>query len=279
MELVTVATSNNHYVQEWLKSARQFGYKPTVLGVGKPWHGFRTKIALLVDYLEALPPGRLVASTDCYDLIMAAPQSELLEKYRSLGRDVLVVGAEKTCSLNCHREAGETCSTGHHLKYPNGGFVMGRAGALSDAYQFMMEHAAHDDQIGMGMYMLKDCSKVLLDHDSLFVGNIYRMRDVKLNPETGRFAMVKSGNTPVALHMPNMHVDLGKRSNVLRNQVLHGAYTKTRKSDHIRGLIKHYTVHMTNPAYTRVWVPVLIVVVLGIVATIVGVHLSKKGRI
>jgi len=261
VELVTVATNRNRWLEDWIESAKKQGFNPVVLGEGIRWNGFRTKTSLVIDYVRKLRESKLVCVTDSFDVVVVAPQAELLAKYRSMGAPI-VIGAEAQCSLNCEPKAPKQCRIQGSMRFPNGGFVMGPAKYLDDLYTFVLKHSPNDDQVGIGQYMMQAaCKNFKLDQAQALVANVYKRSRLQFDERLGRFRHKKTKQYPCIIHMPNMHYDLGKRSNLVRGKTLTN-FQKVSKWKHFRALFKHISNNMNNPVYLRVWLPSLIAIIV-----------------
>lgn len=244
LRLVCIATSRNQFLNDWETSARQWGYEYTILGLGVPWEGFSTKQTLLLQYFETLPDTAIVAIVDAYDLIMAGPPEELLQKYQTF-QTPIVVGGENECILNCHPHR---CPVNHaEYKYVNGGCVIGTIHALSDLYEYALQHSPHDDQIGIAKYMDDHCEQVAVDGQQTLVANVRNANNIECIGG-GRFRHAKTQSIPVIVHMPFVYADFGQRCNKVK---LHGIkhYEAPSKLMYITGYFAHLYKHMTNPAY------------------------------
>ena len=75
------------------------GLDVTVLGIGEPYQGNYQKLTAARAHLTTLDPDRLVLFVDAYDVLFAANEVDILERYASLhvppGR--VVFGAESGC--------------------------------------------------------------------------------------------------------------------------------------------------------------------------------------
>ena len=168
------------------------------------------------DFLRDLPEtaGDVVLVTDCYDLLIVGSPKETLSKFKAYKKGV-VIGSEETCMLNCYEN-------GCFQRNPNGGFVIGFASEMKKLYEYILKESPSDDQYGMGMYMDENCDRVALDDQEFLVMNwISGQRWDEVEFVDGR-VKVGNGNKPVAIHMPFMQLDLGKRSNRIRENVLPG---------------------------------------------------------
>lgn len=251
--LCTVATSRNTWLDQWEASARKFGWNYHILGMGHTWEGFQTKVRLVRNFCAEQDGDVLVCVTDSYDLIMSGPPAELVQKYRNLPQEKsIVVGAEGRVGPNSPKIHHMDAFPDEDKRNLNMGFIVGRARELSEVYAFALERCPHDDQIGVGaMINMPDEHRFHLDSAQSFVLNLNfpeEVKDVKLISGS-RVRWQKSNVTPLAVHLPFMHLDLAYRSNYVRSHVL-DEFTPTPKLESAQLLIKHMCREAWhNPAY------------------------------
>ena len=80
MHIITVATENNNWLNNWKTSVEKWGYKYSILGENKEWEGFSTKIKLIIEFLKGRKKDEIIVIVDSYDLIFAGPPDELEKK-------------------------------------------------------------------------------------------------------------------------------------------------------------------------------------------------------
>jgi len=153
------------------ESLNTFGYKGKRLGSGLPWKGWVMRMKLYVEYLETLDARQIVVLSDADDVLACRRPDGLHQKFVALGSD-MVVGAEVACGgHNClplgqfWKYQKEKNGIQPELKYShaNGGSVMGRAGALLHAYNWILDHKFQDDQLGLCAYINHFPQNVALD--------------------------------------------------------------------------------------------------------------------
>ena len=75
MHVITIATDENDWLNNWKSSAKKWGYQYSILGKGREWKGFSTKIKLIIEFLLERDPEEIIAIVDAYDLLFTGPQT------------------------------------------------------------------------------------------------------------------------------------------------------------------------------------------------------------
>ena len=211
----------------------KFSYE--VLGYGKPWHGFHTRME---NYEEALNrnmtesgPDSLCIFVDGFDAICIKDSEAVLAAYKAKPRPMPVVfGAETCCLDNCdknslswydhHKIKGGSAPLKEALEqlfppntelliskediFPNAGFIMGPTAALLDLLKGMRASGIFDDQLAAGQYISKNPDKVDIDLEAKIVRNKIKNRE-KL-PDEG------TPDGPGFLHYPGMRGEADKQN-------------------------------------------------------------------
>ena len=73
VHVVTVATDPKGWFEALVYTAKHFGYKLTVLGMGEKWQGWQWRIQLIMDFISRLPTTDYVMHVDAYDVIFLRP--------------------------------------------------------------------------------------------------------------------------------------------------------------------------------------------------------------
>jgi len=257
MHIITIATDENNWLDDWKKSARKWGYEYTILGKGREWKGFSTKIKLIIEFLNSREPDEIVVIVDAYDLLFAGPPGELEKKFLSMSSPI-VAGGEDMCILNCHKHSCKV--NNERYKWVNGGCIIGRVQALIDAYVYTLQVSPEDDQIGIAKYMDENPSKVTIDGNQMIVANV-RSTDELNCIAGGRFQHTETQHIPVIIHTPFMYSDLGARSEMTRKHALEN-YQSLSFGTYTTGLISHLYKHVTkNPAYSSILYGVITLIV------------------
>ena len=100
--ILTFANQKTPGLHNWEATMRKFGHDGVVIGMGRKWNGFMTKIQGYQEYISGLPSETIVTITDAFDVMACRPAKGLLEAYLQFQKP-LVVSTENICvkSLNC----------------------------------------------------------------------------------------------------------------------------------------------------------------------------------
>lgn len=233
MIIATVATSLNQYVEEYIHQLKKLKYNYRILGLNQPWNGFETKMKLYFELLQTVSPDEIIVVCDSYDLLFVQDASTLLETYNRLAQNKVVIGLENInkhfCNFStiCDPKVIEACKiTNPYFEdfiYPNSGFIMGRAKDLQGIFQFMLDEKYNDDQYGLFQWIKRNCQKCYFDVHLDFVFNytleIFSAKKLNINVAAGQLTVQykKNKSSPCAVHMWAHYLDLGYRSERIRN--------------------------------------------------------------
>lgn len=217
-----------------LNSLKKHNYSYEVLGFGKPWKGFETKIE---NYLEGMKryaaekgPDALAIFVDAFDVLCIKDSDKLLEAYKARQRQMPVVfGAETVCFNNCYRDIlnwydthsvlGGRSRIEAELKpdegsplwkkpiFMNTGFIIGPVATLQKMFAEISETPyEEDDQYTAGKWAMDHLDEFDLDGEESMIRNKLGKHD-KLPDEDGI-------QGPAFLHFP------GSRSPEQQEQIL-----------------------------------------------------------
>jgi hypothetical protein len=220
-------------LEAMVKALTEHKYSYEILGYGKPWHGFHTRME---NYEEALNrmmaesgPDKLCIFVDGFDAICIKDSEAVFAAYKAKPRPMPVVfGAEICCLDNCDKNSlswydhhklkggAEAIRAKLEQMFPpnkeflvspepvffNAGFMMGPTGGLLDLLKGMRASGNFDDQLAAGSYIAKNPDKVDVDLEEKIVRNKIKNRD-KL-PDEG------TPEGPGFLHYPGMRSDEDK---------------------------------------------------------------------
>lgn len=172
MRLVTVATHDNVYLQNWLTSARRAGHKGmVVLGLGEEWGGWAWRAKTLSDFFSSADATELFVCLDAYDVFVLGSPSDFEKAFSSKCDKELKVGVEKQCFTVA------PCKFAFEFNgiqtFPNGGCVSGSAAALASLYQKLQHY--EDDQIGVADLLSKQEVEICPDGEHNVVYNLNHM--------------------------------------------------------------------------------------------------------
>lgn len=215
-----------------LASLKAHNYSYEVLGLGKPWNGFKTKMA---NYLEGIGryTGELAIFVDAFDVFCIKGAEQVLASYKAKARPMpVVVGAEIICFYedNCSMDALNWFDTNNlyggraaieatltkpepnrpyyespKSVFTNSGFIMGPKDELKTMFQSMMDSGDKDDQIAVIHYMTAAPTKVDLDIEEKIIRN-------KLKPRTK--LPDEDGTGPGFLHFPGTRTKEEQKKNI-----------------------------------------------------------------
>ena len=126
-------------------------------------------------------PASLVAFIDAYDALCVRDAAGLAEAFRKFNKPLLI-GLEAGCLDLGHGNCGhiEKYWMLEHGSIPtrpnrfaNGGFIMGEAHAVAEAYGWMLAEGHSDDQIGLADFVNTHSVLVAADETSRVILNAY----------------------------------------------------------------------------------------------------------
>lgn len=254
LKFMTRATQFSRFSSEWSGSAeltRWARFYP--IGGCDEWHGFRTKIRVLVRVLRiiaAVNASAVVITSDVNDVFMNSGPDAAMAAFASFGRPV-VLSAEERCGPNCVPGVALRCGLDSRIKRRNinGGFAMGRAGPLLRLYTGIL--GAYDDQIGLAHLWERDCDAITLDTGGILARVVYPGQAHLLRQRGHHFVVDNPPVRPVAIHFLFQDLDLGARRATL-GKVLVPSYRRTTRMAHFRMLSAHIQKHSANTAYSMV---------------------------
>ena len=216
-----------------LTSLKKHNYSYEVLGLGKPWKGFKTKMENYLDGINRYN-GEYAVFVDAFDVLCIKDADKLLATYKAKKRSMpIVVGTEIICFYeeNCGMDAldwydanqinGGRAAIEKRLVKPepgrpyyqapesvflNSGFIMGPAEDLKHMFQSMMDSGDTDDQIAVINYMKGHMNKIDLDVEENLVRNKLKPR-TKLPDEDGQ-------QGPAFVHFPGTRTKDEQKKNI-----------------------------------------------------------------
>jgi hypothetical protein len=291
LTVLTVATdSQNKYVQEFEKSLKRLGYHYVILGQSTPWKGWITKIHLFHDALTSLDPDEIVILCDSYDILFLQGPQTILHKYQTLARNKVVIGLENITQFYCQTSAIcdpnvlKVCNIDNkdfpNFVYPNSGFLMGPVHEMKNLFAFLQNGQFKDDQYGLFQWILTHCHKCYFDYGLDFVFNYISEQDmfikepVRVDYDTiDKQLTINHKSRPAVVHIPAHFIDLGERSETIRNFLFDYDRTPIKKTEYF----KEFYQRLCKPEYSYLgyWWWVIIVVLLLMLALIVKNSLSR----
>lgn len=172
-------------------------------------------------WLQKAPRSQVIAIVDAWDVVVLAPIQTIARKFRAFGADVVISAELKFWPPDCNPSETQSYppkTFRGHFEYANAGSVMGYAGALLEAFDFMAgenetfmcpdvcggTHAIADDMRCFHHYWksFARTGRVALDHNaSIFLSmNDVPAEGVKIIDEGRRVHYAPTGENPCVLH-------------------------------------------------------------------------------
>ena len=221
-----------------LQSLKRHKYSYEVLGFGKPWKGFETKIENYMDGIERYTaekgPEALAIFVDAFDVLCIKDSDKLLQTYRAKPRAMPVVfGGEIACFSNCHKDvmnwytthsvAGGRAEIEKTLRpvnngkdylstqpvFMNTGFIMGPIGKLKEIFtEISKVPYEEDDQYTAGKWAIENLDRFDINIEEDMIRNKLIPRE-KLPDEDGT-------QGPAFVHFPGSRSKDQQHENIIR---------------------------------------------------------------
>jgi len=194
---------------ELLKSLKKHHYSYEVLGFGKPWNGFITKMENYLEgingYIKDYGEDAIAIFIDAFDVLCIKNSQKVFASYKAKKRPMpIVIGIEIMCfdQSNCsldgldwydkHNVYGGRKEIEKTLTRPNpqmvyyespknvflnSGFIMGPAKELQAMFQGWMNSGIDDDQLAAIDYMKKHPEMIDYDLEEDFIRNKIKPRE------------------------------------------------------------------------------------------------------
>ena len=218
-----------------LSSLKLHKYSYEVLGMGKPWKGFKTKMENYLDginrYITEKGPDALAVFIDAFDVFCIKDAKKQADAYRAKPRKMpIVVGVEivciytSNCSMNALKwydsnnipggsekvkaalfepEKGKDIGYSYYESptpvFVNSGFIMGPAIELQAMFQSMVDSGDDDDQLAVINYLDKFPDRIDLDIEEALARN-------KIKPRT-RLPDEDGEKGPGFVHFPGTRLE------------------------------------------------------------------------
>ena len=249
----------------FIRSLQKYNYDYKIVGTGVKWENFMTKIKGCLDYIRTLDPTQLIVIVDAYDVLATGPSDELVKKYQSYGKS-LVVGSETYCGANCipvdnwwqSRPQGK-------IRYANGGFYMGPVSKILQILNFMLVLGIKDDQEALCTYVNTYPEDIALDTGTKLVANITPLDFHYLDFQNGRIQHKLTNEYPCFVHTPGKTGDVMIRTNYVGMHVLGDDYNKTPLPITFNEMVKKIPVFFQKNYKVLLTVIVLLLVLLALI--------------
>ena len=186
---------NSTRVRHFAASAVVWGVDFRMLGVGQPWGGFDWMAKTYARVMGQLPAEQLTIVMDSTDAFVQASAEDVVSAFERVARGKpIVLSLETGCprtrcteapAVAGEAEAAEAITGIPGLRNINGGFVMGRAGALKQLWEYTAAHACcantkHNQkpsaQLGIGRFLTAYPDLVAFDRTQQLCAQIQNMR-------------------------------------------------------------------------------------------------------
>jgi hypothetical protein len=234
IKVFTNADKSQPTLEAMIASLTRHKYSYEVLGFGKPWLGFHTRMENYLEgigrYVKEKGPDAIAIFVDGFDAICIKDSDAMLAVYKAKPRKMSIVfGAEVCCLDNCNKDVlnwydkyslkggkeaikatlkemfppSPNMLVANESVFANAGFIMGPAQALEELFKGMIASGNFDDQLAAGHYIVNNLDKIDIDIEEKLVRNKIRIRE-KL-PDEG------TPDGPGFLHYPGMRADEDKK--------------------------------------------------------------------
>ncbi len=229
--VLAFANEKNILLSNLEKSLIKYKYNYKIIGEGKKWINFMTKIQTCYDYLQKVKYD-IVCIIDAYDVLACDYAHVLIKKFLQFKTDI-VVGAENDCGDNCvpldeyfqKNEKGR--KEKRTYQYANGGFYIGYRTAILKMLRYVLDLEIGDDQIGIGKYFNSHPDNVTLDTEGDLVSNV-NIRSTYCDTYfvENRVKNIKTNSYPCFVHTPSIQFDFYRRMDYFGYHLLGKKYKK-----------------------------------------------------
>ena len=182
--ILSLSTEKDQGAENFENSALHFGYDVRMVARNETFYGWSWRTKKYIQTIESIRTSDMdiFVLCDSSDLFVARPPADLLAAFFRAGHDV-IVGAEPACCNGYYQnetvkhiavDGTAKAVPGSRYRFPNGGFVMGRAKPLLRLLEANKDEP--DDQGGYLQKMLDEYGNYFaLDDKQMLVGNVPNM--------------------------------------------------------------------------------------------------------
>jgi hypothetical protein len=228
VSLETNPTENTyHFVQSLINNNWDYD----IIGIGKPWYGFKSKLQYYPDYLQTLDPERLVILSDSRDVFCVRSPDHFVYAFQTFNKPLLVSleifcqGAPDDSAVQNPKDIWQCVPLNEYWKhqsikptirrYVNSGLIVGKTKDLIEHYNWIKSTTWKDDQAALGDYMNKFPNKVAADvhasvlHTSGFGINagVLTKKQWEDSPSLAEL----TGRKNYFLHLPGLEASAGQK--------------------------------------------------------------------
>ena len=217
LRVVCVASSERAELTRLRASVKRLGAELTVLGLGQPWRGLGSKVALLAAHLDASGAAAddLILFLDAYDVLLLPAAAQLRERFAALEREkqgAVVFNSEVNCAPDPSMRLLYGRTPGGPFRFLNSGIYLGRArdvrNMLATVTADVEAHHASlgadpyrfDDQRWFNRFAIAFPEHVHLDARASFFHTLQDMDASDFDIVDGDLTSRISGAAPMAVH-------------------------------------------------------------------------------
>ena len=239
IHVILAANEMRPTLQALLSSLQTHGYTYEVIGLGKPWQGFQTKMRYYLEgirsYHKAKGATALIALLDAFDTLSIKSAAAAAAAYSTKPRRMpILFSAETCCYGNCrkgvldwydyHKVKGGSAAVKATLQptqppfpdcflsptpvFLNSGMTLGPAAELEAMLTEMVASGEPDDQLAAGDYLIRHMDLVDLDVEERVFRN--KIQNLTKLPDEG----LSSSQGPALIHFP------GQRSEAQQKRIV-----------------------------------------------------------
>tara|TARA_A100001015_G_C15036622_1_gene736706 strand:+ start:2750 stop:3607 length:858 start_codon:yes stop_codon:yes gene_type:complete len=203
LHIATVATHSERYLPVLEKMVEDKGLKLEKLGYGKKYQGHFMKDLEMIKFLEPLPKEDIVIFLDGFDTIMLGKEEEILEKFKSTGKKMIISIENVRNSFLCHSYHFQKVQT----KYINTGLYIGYCGYVLNLLKEMYssDYNKKSNQTTWSKFLNSNPKNVDLKYFStdieskLFLNDSFTCNNKFDFDKNKRRVVLNSGQTPCFL--------------------------------------------------------------------------------
>lgn len=173
----TNADNKNTYY--FVKTLINNNWDYDIIGIGKPWKGFQSKIEYFHEYLKTLPPDKIVVLSDARDVFCVRSPEHFIQAFESFQKPILVSleifcqGQPNDNAVKNPKDIWQCVPLNNYWKhqtikpkirrYVNSGLIVGKTKDLLEYFDWVAKTTWKDDQASLGDYMNIFPDKVAAD--------------------------------------------------------------------------------------------------------------------
>ena len=180
--LLSTSTKEHPDLDRYKKSAEAHGFKPNVLGLhekkttGHSTGDFSFKLKYLLEFCKKRKSNDIVVQTDAWDVIVVNDCDDLLKRYKSFNKDIVVSG-EKFCAPDPYLFYKFNFLS-VPFPYINAGLLMGKAGIIKEIIEKYWDNGSTDDQRMWIKAYFENRSKIAIDEKAkIFLNMLYTNKE------------------------------------------------------------------------------------------------------